>query len=247
MKALVTGAASGLGHALVERLGAQGAQIVAIDRDTIFSSDHVTALTVDLSDRGAVDRLIVELCTMGPFDFVVHCAGISATGRFEEIPEQACQNLLTVNCETPMVMTSALLQAGCLAPRAHVVFIASISHRTGYPGASVYAASKDALAIYAKSIHREFGRHDIHVMTVFPGPLRTGHAERHAPAGANAKRRMEPSVLARRIVRAALRRRRTFYPGPQAKFGGFLGTLMPRMTTRFMRRTIFEKLDRTVY
>ncbi|MCP4315669.1 MAG: SDR family oxidoreductase [Hyphomicrobiales bacterium] len=247
MKALVTGAASGLGLALVERLCAQGADVVAIDRNLIPSNDGVTALTVDLSDRDAVDQLNVELCAMGPFDFVVHNAGISATGRFEEIPEQAYQKLLAVNCETPMVMTSALLQAGSLAPRAHVLFISSISHQTGYPGASVYAASKDALAVYAKSIRRDCSRQDIHVMTVFPGPVRTDHAERHAPAGANAERRMEPTVLARKIVRAALRRRKTFYPEPQAKIGGFLGTLMPRATTRFMRRTIFEKLDRTVY
>ena len=90
-------------------------------------------------------------------------------------------------------------------------------------------------------------RRGIHVMTVFPGPLRTGHAERHAPPGARAERRMEPPELARRIIRAAHRRRRVLYPGPQARIGRVAGFLAPGLTTRFMRRNIFEKLDRTVY
>ena len=247
MRALVTGAASGLGFALAERLRKDGYEVIAIDRNPIGEGPDVTALTADLSDRAAVDRLVDELNAMGTFDFVIHNAGISATGRFEDIPETACQKLLAVNCEAPMVITSALLRAGNLAPGAHVVFISSISHRTGYPGASVYAASKDALAVYAKSIAGDFRKRGLHAMTVYPGPVRTDHAERHAPAGADASRRMEPGVLADIIIRAAAKRRSALYPGPQAKLGGLLGTLMPRLTTRFMRRAIFEKLDRTVY
>ncbi|MEX3007134.1 SDR family NAD(P)-dependent oxidoreductase [Hoeflea sp. TYP-13] len=247
MKALVTGAASGLGRALVERLVAEGAQVVAVDKDKVNPGAHVTPLTADLSDRQSVDRCIGEIGKYGPYDFVVHNAGISATGRFEEIPVSAYRKLLTVNSETPMVMTSALLRGGCLSARAHVVFVSSLSHLTGYPGACVYAASKDALAVYARSIRKGMARRKIHVMTVFPGPLRTVHAERHAPAGADAGRRMEPSVLADKIVSAAHKRRKVLYAGAPAKIGRLLGALMPQTTTRFMRRAIFEKLDHTVY
>ena len=146
-----------------------------------------------------------------------------------------------------MVMTAAMLRAGSLAKGAKIVFVSSLSHCTGYPGACVYAASKDALAVYAKSIGRDLRRRGFHTMTVFPGPLRTSHAERHAPAGADASRRMEPAVLAGIILRAAQGRKRVLYPGPQARIGRALGSIMPRTTTRFMRRVIFEKLDRTVY
>ena len=247
MKALVTGAASGIGRALVGQLAGEGCQVIAIDRDPLPESLAATGIRADLSDRHAVDQLIGTLVHAGPYDMVVHNAGISATGRFEDIPEAAFENILAVNCEAPMVITSALLQAGALQSGTTLIFMASISRHTGYPGAAVYAASKDVLAVYAKSIRKDLRRRGVHVMTVFPGPVRTHHAERHAPAGADASRRMEPAVIADLILRAARRRRTVLYPGLQAKTGRLLGVLAPRWTTRFMHRAIFRKLDRTVY
>ena len=84
-----------------------------------------------------------------------------------------------------MVICATLAARGALARGGHVVFISSLSHMTGYPGAASYAATKDAIAIYAKSIRRPFKRQlGVHVACAFPGPLRTGQAERHAPKGA---------------------------------------------------------------
>lgn len=247
MKALVTGAASGIGRALAQQLSDDGYDVVAVDRDAVPEGSVATAFQTDLSDRDAVDRLIGPLLEAGPFDLVIHNAGISATGRFEDVPEVALQKLLAVNCEAPLVITSALLREGALSQAATLVFISSISRHTGYPGAAVYAASKDALAVYAGSIRKDLRRRGMHVMTVFPGPVRTDHAERHAPAGADASKRMEPAVIAGAILRAAKRKKSELYPGWQAKMGHVFGALAPGWMTGFMRRTIFQKLDRTVY
>ncbi len=247
MKALVTGAATGIGHALAAQLAREGRDIVAIDRDPLPEAWAGSSHKTDLSDRDAVDRLIGKLVETGPYDLVIHNAGISATGRFEDVPEAALQRLLAVNCEAPMVITSALLRASAISSGATLVFMSSISRHTGYPGAAVYAASKDTLAVYAGSIRKDLHKRGINVMTVFPGPVRTDHAERHAPAGADASRRMEPAVIANAILRAAKRRKKVLYPGWQAKSGHVLGVLAPRLMTRFMHRTIFRKLDRTVY
>ena len=135
MKALVTGAAAGLGSALTDSLLSDGGSVVAIDRDALPGGDKMVPLVADLSDRASVDALLPRIVAAGPYDFVVHNAGISATGPFEKIPEEAYQRLLTLNAETPMVMTAALLRAGSLAKGAHVVFISSLSHATGYPAA----------------------------------------------------------------------------------------------------------------
>ncbi|MDA4847633.1 SDR family NAD(P)-dependent oxidoreductase [Hoeflea poritis] len=247
MKALVTGAAAGLGAALVQQFLSSGGAVVAIDRDELQGGGRLVPLVADLSDRDSVDALLPRIVEAGPYDFVVHNAGVSATGPFEQIPPQAYRRLLTLNTETPMVMTAELLRSGSLSKGAHVVFISSLSHATGYPGAAVYAASKDALAVYAKSVRAQMKKRGVHVTTVFPGPVRTAHAERHAPAGARADQRMEPKDLAARIIAAARRRKKVLYPGPQARIGHIAGLLAPRLTTRMMRRIIFEKLDRTVY
>ncbi|MCY6382263.1 SDR family NAD(P)-dependent oxidoreductase [Hoeflea prorocentri] len=247
MKALVTGAAAGLGLALTQALLARGAQVVAIDRETMDQAEGLVPLTCDLSDRAAVDGLLPRIVAEGPFDLVVHNAGISATGKFEEIPADAYGRLLTVNLETPMVMTAFLLKNDCLTGRGQLVFISSLSHATGYPGGTVYAASKDALAVYACSIAGNLKKKGIHVMAVFPGPLRTVHAERHAPPGADAQKRMDPAAMAQLILSGAKRRRSLLYPGMPATIGRIAGMLMPGLTTRIMRRVIFEKLDHTVY
>jgi cyclic-di-GMP-binding biofilm dispersal mediator protein len=247
VRALVSGAASGIGQALAERLAGDGCEIVAVDRSPHSFDWSGTALQADLSDRAAVDRLIGQLVDASPFDIVIHNAGTSATGRFEEIPADAYRRLLAVNCEAPMVITSELIRAGALPPGATLIFMASISRHTGYPGASVYAASKDTLAVYARSIRRGLRRRGVHVMTVFPGPVRTAHAERHAPPGADAGQRMEPAALADAILRAARRRRTVLYPGRQAMAGRVAGVLLPGWTTGYMRRAIFDKLDREVY
>ena len=59
--------------------------------------------------------------------------------------------------------------------------------------------------------------------------------------------KMPPFKVAAAILRAAGRRKSVLYPGWQAKTGHVLGTLVPGWTTRFMHRTIYRKLDRTVY
>ncbi|MEM9107402.1 MAG: SDR family NAD(P)-dependent oxidoreductase, partial [Pseudomonadota bacterium] len=239
--------ATGIGHALAEQLAGDGYEIIAIDRDPLPERWSETGFRTDLSDRASVDQLIGPLREAGPYDLVIHNAGISATGRFEDVPEAALQKLLAVNCEAPLVITSALLRDGALSNSPTLIFMASVSRHTGYPGAAVYAASKDVLAVYARSIRKDLRRRGIHVMTVFPGPVRTAHAERHAPAGADASKRMEPAKIADAILKAAKRRKSVLYPGWQAKMGHVLGVLAPGWMTRFMHRTIFEKLDRTVY
>ena len=80
MRALVTGAAGGIGQALSERLVSEGWQVIAVDRDPLPETLAARGLEADLSDRAAVDQLVGTLLESGPFDMVIHNAGISATG-----------------------------------------------------------------------------------------------------------------------------------------------------------------------
>ncbi len=247
MRALVTGAATGLGREIARQLAAGGAEVTAVDRRRIDEQSGFDVRVADLADRREVDRLLADLCAAPAYDWIIHNAGVSATGGFERLPDSAYRTVLTLNCETPMVMTARLLEAGRIAAGGRLIFISSLSHFTGYPGGAVYGASKDALTIYARSIRAELAASGVRVLTVFPGPLRTEHAARHAPPQTSAERRMDPAVLAELITRAARRGDRVLYPGLPARAGRLVGALMPRLTTRFMRRVIFERLDRDVY
>lgn len=243
MRALVTGGSGGLGRAMVERLLELGHAVVSVDRAETPAG--ATGIMCDLAAREEVDRTLPAILAGGPYEVVIFNAGVSATGRFEAMPFEAYRRLMTVNAETPMLLAAALMRAGAATRR--MAFVSSLSHFTGYPGAAVYAASKDALAIYARSVRKPFARHGVSVTLACPGPLRTGHAERHAPPGADPERRMDPDVAARAILDATLTGRRFVAPGAPARLAALAGMLFPGMATRRMRRLIFERLERETW
>lgn len=247
-KALVTGASAGLGRAFAERLATDGHAVTGIDRDPPGADAPFDHVRCDLADPGAVDALISDLAARGPFDWVVLNAGISATGPFETIPPEAHARLLTINTEAPMVLCAGLAAAGALAPGGRLVFVSSLSHFTGYPGAASYGASKDALAAYAKSIRVPFKKaYGVSVSVACPGPLRTDHAARHAPEGADASKRMAPDEASRRILTGAQSGKAIITPGAGATVFALVGRLAPGPVTSAMKRIIYDKLDRSVF
>lgn len=179
----------------------------------------------------------MSLCEAGPYDVVIHNAGISAAGRFQVLPLDAQLKVIDLNLTAPMVLTPALLRAGMLVETASIVFISSLSHFVGYPGASVYAATKDGIASYARSLRASIGRNR-HVLTVYPGPTRTEHARRYSPDNSRESKRMAPEDLADRIYRSVMKRRKTLIPGAANKMAAKVGKWMPKLTERLMAKTM---------
>lgn len=242
-RALVTGGSAGLGAAFARWLAAGGCDVVVLDRDRPGPEDpHADFLQCDLASRSELDRALPELIAAGPYDAVILNAGISATGPFETISVQAHLDVLRVNTEAPMVIAARLLEAGALNPGAAMVFVSSLSHFTGYPGAASYAASKDALAVYAGSLRKIAKSVGVTITVAFPGPLRTDHAELHAPEGADAVNRMDPDLAAGLIMGDALAGRKNSIPGRNNRLFAVAGRLAPKPVTALMRRLIYQRL-----
>lgn len=252
MQALITGAADGIGRALAEQCVRKGYAVLGVDVDEERSAQTATQLrslggevdfiTADLSQPTEVDHLVSMLASRPAIDLLVHNAGINAVGRFGEIPFERQSAVIAINLTAPMVITAGLLQAKQLQAGGSVVFLSSLSHYVSYPGAAVYAATKDGLASYARSLRVALSPQQIHVLTVFPGPTRTAHARRYSPDNSREARRMPPEELARQILAAVERRQWTLIPGPTNKLFAVLGRLLPGSVERIMRRTLLEKL-----
>ncbi|MCA9971147.1 MAG: SDR family NAD(P)-dependent oxidoreductase [Anaerolineales bacterium] len=252
---VITGAAAGIGQALALRFGRAGWRIIGVDVDAA-AADAAAArwaeagvdgrfLLADLSQPADIARVAVELAAQGPVDCVVHNAGISAVGRFGRVPAARQRAVLRLNLLAPLLLTSALLQRAVLRPGGSWVFVSSLSYFVGYPGAAVYAASKDGLAAFARGF-RVANEANQHILTLYPGATRTGHARRFSPENGREARRMPPEQVADAVYRAVGRRRPTLVPGAGNALFALLGRLAPGIMTRAMERVILDKVGERV-
>lgn len=249
---VITGAADGIGKALAEAFAAADYTITGIDLDAERAKQVETALQqsdptsrillADLSKADDLQRLQQQLAERAPIDVLIHNAGISAVGPFATTSIERQISVIQVNLLAPLLLTAALLQQKRLAPRSSLAFISSLSHFVGYPGAVVYAASKDGIASFARSLRVALASAGHHVLTIFPGPTRTAHARRYSPDNRNEQRRMAPEQLAQQILQAVERRQATLIPGLGNQLFALVGQWLPGVTAQLMRRTIFDKL-----
>jgi len=251
---VVTGGADGIGRAVAERFARAGYMVTILDRDAERAAEVCRAIRAaggvagfiraDLAQAEEVAGALRHLAALPPATVFVHSAGISAVGRFAEGQISRQHAVLDVNLRAPMQLTAGVLRAGLLVPGATLVYIASLSVYTGYPGAAVYAASKDGLAAYARSLRAALAGQGVNVLTVYPGPTRTAHARRYSPDNRREQRRMLPEQMAGLLYAAAERRDAALIPGPANQLIATLGRLAPALTEALMRRNILDKLPR---
>lgn len=173
---LLTGAGSGIGAVLAERLLERGDDLVLLARSTERAHDlrsdlpQATVLVADLADAAAVEDLADQL--PASLDSVVHAAGIVDLGPVAELTTQAWQSQLAVNLVAPAVLTRLCLPA-VRAARGTVVFLNSGAGQVAHPQWSAYAASKFGLRALADSLRAEELSHGVRVTTVYPGRTAT--------------------------------------------------------------------------
>lgn len=250
---LITGAADGIGRALAQRFALAGYTITGVDVDVERAEQTRAALAVqgapatflraDLASATDIERLMAQLSDGPPIAVCIHCAGINAVGRFAGVELARQTTVLDVNLRAPLLLTAGLLRRRALAPRGTLVLIASLSVFVSYPGAAVYAASKDGMSAYARSLRVALAPDGGHVLAVYPGPTRTAHARRYSPDNRREQRRMPPEQLAALIFDAVQRRQRVLIPGAGNRLSAWIGRAAPRLTEWVMRKTILEKLD----
>lgn len=249
---VVTGGADGIGRAIVERFAQASYAVTIVDRDAGRAAEVCRAIRerggaansicADLARATDIAETLRQLAELPPADVFVHSAGISAVGRFAEGALARQYAVLDVNLRAPMQLTAGVLRVGLLAQHATLVYVASLSVFTSYPGAIVYAASKDGLAAYARSLRAALAARDVNVLTVYPGPTRTAHARRYSPDNRREGRRMPPEQLAEFLYAASERRDRDLIPGLGNWLAATLGRFAPALAEELMRRTILDKL-----
>src|SRR4051812_19336954 len=199
-RCLVTGASSGIGHATAVRLGAAGADVLALGRNRPALELVGRPIVCDLLDR---EQLDAAAAAAGPVDVLVNNAGIGWAGPLSEADPDTLERLVRVNLLAPMLMTRALLPGMLERGRGHVVNVGSIVGLVGAKREAGYASTKGGLAAFTDSLRQELADRPVTVSLVTPGAIETAFFERRGqPYDRRFPRRISADRVAEAIVDA---------------------------------------------
>ena len=175
-RALVTGAASGFGLGVVDRLLEAGARVAMADFSEALLRDEagrrgqaVLPIVMDVRDKGAVRAGVATAVDwLGGLDTLVQCAGVFDYGSLEETTEESWDRQLDTNLKGTFLVAQAAIRHLADSGRGRMVNIASEAGRKGWPLTSAYNASKFGVVGLTQTWAREFGRDGVTVNCVCP-------------------------------------------------------------------------------
>ncbi|WP_243787866.1 2,3-dihydro-2,3-dihydroxybenzoate dehydrogenase [Saccharopolyspora gloriosae] len=182
--AVVTGAAHGIGAAVVHALGELGATVAAVDLDADALAEvvsagaekgrHVLACPADVAGADAVEAVIERVeREAGPVDLLVNVAGILRPGTVQDIGEDDWHRTFAVNTTGVFHLCRSVSKR--MIPRGRGSIVTVGSNAAGVPrhGMAAYGASKAASTLFTKSLGLELAEYGIRCNVVSPGSTDT--------------------------------------------------------------------------
>lgn len=206
--ALITGGSTGIGLASAALFQKEGAQVIVTGRnqDAIAAARKelgpgALAIASDTSKLSDIRALIDEIRRkFGRIDIVFANAGIAKFQPFGEIEESFYDDHFDINVKGLYFTIQAALP---LIPQGgSILLTASVVSRKGFPGSSVYAATKAAVRSFGRTLASELGPRGIRVNTLSPGPIATPLFTKMGmpkDATAETEERLANSVIMKRL------------------------------------------------
>ena len=189
---VVTGAGSGIGKAIAERLGEEGGRVVCVDIDEssatqtaermAASGSEAVARRVDVADASDVDAMVAfTVDRWGRLDVLVNNAGVNLPGLLHEVDNDVIDRTLNVNVKGQLYGCRAAIPVMLANGGGSIVNIASVNGLVSEPFLTVYSASKGASVMLTKGVALDYATKGIRCNAICPGwvdtPINYAHAE----------------------------------------------------------------------
>ena len=247
-KALVTGAAGGIGRAIALALAREGADLYLLDLDQAKLAEvvaeagrhgtSVVGVPCDLARPEQITRAVQSLLqTWGTLDILVNNAGVSYHGKTEGMSADRWQWVLGINLLAPIQLTRELLPTLLAREEAHIVNVCSIMGLVALPRFAAYQVSKFGLVGLSESLRAEYSSRGLGVTALCPGFVRTNIFQAMVDAGHGAKPMRaapglfyaSPEKVAAKAIKAIYRNRGLVVVTYLARFLWLVKRFTPRL------------------
>ena len=204
----ITGGARGIGRATARALIAQGARVAIGDIDAPLAQrtaqelgSGTLGLALDVTDRSSFDAFLTEVeRRLGPLDVLINNAGIMPLGPFVSETDVTAQRIIDINVHGVINGSKLALERFLPRDHGHLVNVASVAGKLGFPGGATYSASKHAVVGLSEAIRGELRGTGIELTIVMPVVVNTELGSGlHRSRGV---RKVEPEEVADGIVHA---------------------------------------------
>lgn len=257
MRALITGASSGIGEAFAGKLAALGYDLVLTARrgdrlETLAAHLHakhgvaVETIPQDLAEVGAASRVAERALRGGPIDLLVNNAGRGMYGAFADLPTDAQLRMIQLNIGALVELTGQLVSPMRARKSGTIIQIASTAAFQPLPFNAVYGATKSFVLAFGEALAEELRPHGVRVLVVCPGPTAT---EFMGAAVALSERVAAPDFLfmsAEQVVTWTLFGLRFRLAFVVTGMANWLVSLLVRLLPRFLVRKIAGHILRRV-
>ncbi len=183
-RCIVTGASSGIGLAIAQRLARDGASVLMVARDAerlesaaqdlvSYPGKRITVPADVTQDRPAQEVVRLALEVFGGIDALVNAAGAAYFKPVTETTPAQWDEVLNANLRAVFLLCRYAVPHMLAAGRGDIVNIASIAAHQGFPNGTAYCASKHGLLGFSRALALEVRKHGLRVITVSPGSVDT--------------------------------------------------------------------------
>ncbi len=195
--AIVTGASSGIGHAIVLRLLALEYRVIGISRrPAAVEHPHFRARTCDLSQHHETHALLQTLQQESTVSLLVNAAGFGIFKPHEELDTATIETMVYLHLTAPMLLSNALLRT-LKSNGGHIINITSIEATRSSKFSALYSATKSGLRAFGAALFEELRNSDVGITTINPDMTDTPFFDAlHFETASAANSRLQSSDIA---------------------------------------------------